>query len=217
MATSVPLATRHNGPLLLADISGYTSFLSGVAEAHQAIIVDTPEPPMAYTVLSHLLDTIVSSIGPHLRLAKFEGDAVFAVADEGGLEGPAAVDLLRACYDSFRGELGLAGSQWTCQCTACARVGDLDLKFVLHHGSYIAQPIAGHEELLGPDVNIAHRLLKNHVRDVVGSVAYALITDAAVDALAIPADGMVSASESYDDAGTVPVRILVLSEAHAAA
>jgi len=217
MSPSVPLATRHTGPLLLADISGYTSFLSGVAVAHSAIIVDAPEPPMAYAVLSHLLDTIVSAIGPTLRLAKFEGDAVFAVAEDGSLEGSAAVDLLRQCYDSFRGELGLAGSHWTCSCDACARIGELDLKFVLHHGSYIAQPIAGHEELLGPDVNIAHRLLKNHVRDVVGPVAYALITDAAAEALNVPTDGMVAASESYDDAGTVQVRILVLSEQHAAA
>ena len=217
MATPAPLATRHTGPLLLADISGYTSFLSGVADAHQAIIVDTPEPPMAYTVLSHLLDTIVSSIGPGLRLAKFEGDAVFAVADEGSLDGADVLALLRSCYESFRGELNLAGSHWTCSCAACALVGDLDLKFVLHHGSYIAQPIAGHEELLGPDVNVAHRLLKNHVRDAVGPVAYALITERAVDALGVPTEGMVQASESYDGVGTVPVRIMVLSEAHAAA
>jgi Protein of unknown function (DUF2652) len=217
MSTSVPIATRHTGPLLLADISGYTSFLSGVAEAHQAIIVDSPEPPMAYTVLSHLLDTIVASIGPSLRLAKFEGDAVFAVADEGAIDGPAALDLLHACYDAFRAELGLAGSHWTCQCDACALIGALDLKFVLHHGAYIAQPIAGREELLGPDVNVAHRLLKNHVREVVGSVPYALITDAAASAMAIPTDGMVAAHETYDGAGTIAVRILVLSESPAAA
>ena len=142
---------------------------------------------------------------------------MFAVADDDALDGTGAVTLVRACYESFRTELGLAGSQWTCSCDACTRIDQLDLKFVLHHGTYIAQAIAGHEELLGPDVIVAHRLLKNHVRDQLGPVAYALITDAAVDALGVPTDGMVATVESYEDAGAVPVRILVLSEARATA
>jgi hypothetical protein len=31
---------------------------------------------------------------------------------------------------------------------ACLSIGELELKFVLHHGSYIVQSIAGHRELL---------------------------------------------------------------------
>jgi hypothetical protein len=42
-------------------------------------------------------------------------------------------------------------------------IGGLELKFVLHHGGYIVQTVAGHQELLGPDVTISHLLLKNHV------------------------------------------------------
>jgi hypothetical protein len=203
--------SRQRGALLLADITGYTAFLQGVAEAHRALIVDADQPPAAYAVLSHLLDTMVSSVAPTFRLAKFEGDAIFAVAVEDLPDGPAIVDCLRACYASFRERLATAGSEWTCTCTACARIGGLDLKFVLHHGDYVAQSIAGREELLGPDINIVHRLLKNHVREVIGPRPYALITDAAAGSLGIPTGGMAAAAETYDDTPQIQVHILALA------
>ena len=55
-----------------------------------------------------------------------------------------------------------------------------------------------------------HRLLKNHARDLVGRVPYALITDATVSALAIPTDGMIQGQESYDDVPAVSVWLLRL-------
>lgn len=206
-------ASRRRGALLLADISGYTSFLRGVAEAHVALIVEADEPPPAYAVLSQLLDTMVAAVAPTFRLAKFEGDAMFAVADDGIVHGQAVLDCMRACYASFRDRLAAAGSEWTCTCAACARVADLDLKFVLHHGDYVAQSIAGREELLGPDVNVVHRLLKNHARELVGAVPYALITDAAARALDVPTAGMVTGDEAYDDTPPVRVHVLALSDA----
>ena len=195
---------------MLADISGYTGFLQGVADAHRELIVEADEPPPAYSLLSHLLDTMVTSVVPPYRLAKFEGDAIFAVEDEPMPHGEAVLDCLRACYAAFRDRLAAAGSQWTCTCHACARIGDLDLKFVLHHGSHVAQSIAGREELLGPDVNLVHRLLKNHARDLVGRVPYALLTDAAIEALEIPTAGMIAGEESYDDTPRVVVHVLPL-------
>ena len=209
---SVPFTagSRQRGALLLADITGYTAFLQGVAEAHRALIVDADEPPAAYAVLSHLLDTMVASIAPTFRLAKFEGDAIFAVAVGELPEGPQVLECLRACYASFRERLAAAGTDWTCTCNACY-LGGLDLKFVLHHGDYVAQSIAGRDELLGPDINIVHRLLKNHVREVVGPRPYALITDAATGALGIPTAGMVAAEETYDDTHPIPVHILALA------
>jgi hypothetical protein len=202
---------RRRGALLLADISGYTGFLQGVADAHRDLIIEADEPPPAYALLSHLLDTMVTSIVPPFSLAKLEGDAIFAVEDDPMPHGEAVINCLRACYTAFRERLGAAGSQWTCTCEACARIGNLDLKFVLHHGSYVAQSIAGHEELLGPEVNLVHRLLKNHARELVGPVPYALVTDATVEALEIPTDGMVAGEEAYDDTPRVAVHVLPLA------
>ena len=207
-----PRPARRRSALLLADISGYTGFLQGVADAHRDLIVEADEPPPAYALLSHLLDTMLTSIVPQFRLVKFEGDAIFAVEGDPIPHGDAVLACIRACYAGFRERLAAAGSQWTCTCDACSRIGDLDLKFVLHHGSYVAQSIAGHEELLGSDVNLVHRLLKNHARELVGRVPYALVTAAAADALEVPIDEMIGGEEAYDDTPAVAVYVLALAE-----
>ncbi len=210
MTISIASATRGRGALLLADISGYTGFLQGVADAHVELIVDAPEPPPAYGLLSHLLDTILESLQPMFRLAKFEGDAVFAIEAAEIESGAAVIDRIRTCYAAFSAQLASAGSMWTCNCDACARIDALDLKFVLHHGAYVIQPVAGQSEVLGSDVNVAHRLLKNHARDLVGDRAYVLVSDAAVGALDIPTVGMAAGEETYDGIPPIPVRVLTL-------
>lgn len=203
--------TRQSGTLLLADISGYTGFLTGVANAHRALIIESDEPPAAYDVLSHILDAMLAALEPTFRLAKLEGDAVFAVADAADLTGDAVLERVRACYAAFRGRLDLAGSQWTCQCDGCIRIHDLDLKFVLHRGDFIVHRILDREELAGPDVIVVHRLLKNHARDLVGNQPYALITDRALAELGIPGDEMAAGIERYEDLPEIPVHVLALA------
>ena len=213
MAFPAPAAQRRSGTLLLADISGYTGFLGAVADAHRDIILDAEVPPPAYAVMSHLLDTIVSAIAPAFRLAKLEGDAVFAVAGEAAPRGDALIEAIRGWYGAFGASLETARANWTCACDACIRIGDLDLKFVIHHGAWIAQTIVGQEELLGADVNVAHRLLKNHAREISGSRAYALLSTAAVDALEVPREGLVATTERYDDPLIVEAWVLPLDRA----
>lgn len=211
MIPSIGRGSRGRGTLLLGDISGYTGFLNGVAEAHRVLILDAEEPPAAYAVLSGLLDGMLAAIEPTFRLAKFEGDAIFAVEDGPLPHGSAVLDCIHACYDAFREQLGLAGSQWTCTCVACARIHDLDLKFVLHHGDYVVHRIASQEELAGPDVIVAHRLLKNHARDLVGDRPYVLLTDATLEALEVPAEGMLAGLETYDGLPSLKVHVLALT------
>jgi len=106
--------TQH-GYLVLADISGFTSYLAGVELEH------------AHGVLSDLLELIVAPFNPLLTLSKLEGDAVFAYALESQmLRGETLLELLEATYD----------------------------------------------------VNLAHRLLKNHVSEATGWRAYALYSAA---------------------------------------
>jgi hypothetical protein len=203
---------RGQATFLLADISGYTGFLNGVADAHRAIIVEADEPPAAYALLSSLIDTMVEALAPRFRLAKLEGDALFALAeDPAPIRGAAVIDCLRACHAAFGELLANANATWTCTCDACSRIHDLGLKFVVHHGGYVVQRIAGSEELAGPDVIVVHRLLKNHARDLVGDAPYALLSDAAIDALDVPTDGMVAATEAYDGLPPVPVHVLRLT------
>jgi hypothetical protein len=206
---STPSGQRR-GTLLVADISNYTGFLQGVADAHVDLIVEADTPPAAYGLLSTMLDSLVTEMIPTYRLAKLEGDAVFVVADEGTVDGARLLDDVRGWYASFHRVLVSAGEQWTCTCAACALRPTLDLKFVVHHGGYVAQSIAGHDEVLGPNVNIVHRLLKNHAHDLIGPSAYALFSDAAIEALGIPTDGLVAGHETYPDTPDIPVHVLAL-------
>ncbi len=204
--------TRTRGTLLLADISGYTGFLNGVEIAHQDLFIDATEPPGAYAYVADLLDRIVNAVVPPFQLVKFEGDAVFATAadPETAIHGPALLTYLRTCNEAFQVGLARAKAESTCSCGSCSNIHDLGLKFVLHHGEYVTQRIVGREELAGPDVIVAHRLLKNHARDLVGTRPYALLTDVALAALDVPSDEMIAATEDYDDLPSIAVHVLAL-------
>jgi hypothetical protein len=198
-----------SGPLLLADISGYTGFLQSVAHAHRDDAFAGGNVPDAYALVSSLLDGIIERIAPPFTLAKLEGDAVFAFArDEDPIpRGAGLLACLESCYGAFRERLGSARDVWSCRCDACARVDALDLKFVLHAGGYVVQSIGGSRELVGPEVVMAHRLLKNRAADLVGHTAYALVTEAAAAALEVPAGSGLELTETYEH--YPPIRVLV--------
>jgi Protein of unknown function (DUF2652) len=201
------------GTLLLADITGYTAFLQAVGAAHAADMAAGTFVPKAYPLLTSLLDGIVEQVAPPFILSKLEGDAVFAFGPQGelGVRGQAVVDRLTACYKAYRARLDEARDLMTCTCDACLSIGGLELKFVLHHGEYIVQSVAGHQELLGPDVTISHLLLKNHAADLVGRSAYALVTDPAATKLDIPLDGTLPITEEYEHYPPVRASVLALS------
>ena len=76
--TSQEAPSAASGPLLLADISGYTSFLQSVALAHKDDAFADGAVPPAYAVLSNLLDGIVGRVAPPFTLSELEGDAFVA-------------------------------------------------------------------------------------------------------------------------------------------
>jgi hypothetical protein len=210
--TSAP--RRAHGPLVLADISGYTTFLQSVTFAHRDDAFADGAVPEAYTVISSLLDGIVARLSPPFTLSKLEGDAVFAYSDDADAvpHGQPVLDCIFDCYADFRRRIDNAHAVWTCWCDACKRIDELDLKFVLHAGPFVVQDIAGRSELVGPEVVVAHRLLKSGAAEVVGQAAYALVTEAAATALDIPADGSVEHVETCDGLA-VPSRVYALAPA----
>ena len=202
---------RYSGTILLADISGYSAFLDSVRVAHEADAFADGQIPDAYAVMSSLLDGIATCVDPPFTLVKFEGDAVFAVTT--GDIGPQAEELLsrvETCYRDFVERLAEAGLIWTCTCDACIRMGTLDLKFVIHHGEYFVQSVGSNVEVLGPDVNIAHRLLKNTAADHVGAAAYALFTDKAVEELTLSLSGATTIEEPIDGMSPVTTQVIPL-------
>jgi hypothetical protein len=178
---------------LIADISGYTGYLAGVELDH------------AQDILADLIGSVVSALRPTFRLAKLEGDAAFMYVEGERIDGSLLLDAIERCYFGFRRRRRDVRQATTCECDACARIPDLDLKFVVHHGVAIEQTVAGRKELLGADVIVVHRLLKNEVRERHALGPYALLTDAAVEAAGLEpqALGMVAHRESYEHVGEV--------------
>jgi hypothetical protein len=196
----------------LADISGYTAFLQAVAEAHAGDLAVGTFVPEAYPLLTSLLDGIVERIAPPFVLSEVEGDAVFAFGPDHDLElrGASVLACLGGCYEAYRARVEAARDLMICTCDACSSISGLDLKFVVHHGGYVVQSIAGQQRVLGPDVTVAHLLLKNHVRDVIGPSAYALITSSAVTHLELPVDHAHAITEEYPHYPTIHGYVLTL-------
>ncbi len=179
--------------LAIADISGYSSYLAGVELDH------------AQDILADLLTATVDPLRPVFRVAKLEGDAVFLFAPIDEVDGSVLLDLVEGCYFGFRRRLRTIASASTCTCRACERMQDLDLKLVVHHGEALVHEVLGQRELVGTDVVIAHRLLKNSIRDELDVSAYALLTDACVESTTLDPQGlgMLRHEQDYDDVGPV--------------
>lgn len=206
MSADAPAGERY---FLLADISGYTGFMSGVEREHG---VDFSEGiPAAYGILGALLDTVIEGVAPGFALIKLEGDAVFAAAPAGTLDGQGdrVVELIGATYRAFIESRTRAIPANDHICIACPAVAYLDLKAVLHRGHAVRQSVGSGSDLLGPAVTVAHRLLKNTVRDRIGNRPYLFITDAAATGLGLAGVGL-EHSENYPDAGRIDGRIIEL-------
>jgi uncharacterized protein YndB with AHSA1/START domain len=178
--------TQH-GYLLLADISGYTSFVAKSELEH------------AHDILSELLELILKRLTTIFTLSKLEGDAIFSYAPETKLErGETLIELIESTYAAFKDQQEAIRRRTTCQCNACRNIPSLDLKFIAHHGDYIFQSISGHHEMVGTAVNLIHRLLKNHVADATGWRGYALLSEAALSHVGLKPEGWQESIETYD-------------------
>ena len=197
--------------LLLADISGYTGFMAGVEQDHGVDF--SGGVPAAYAVLGGLLDAVIAGVEPDFGVVKLEGDAVFAAAPAASLDGQGGrvLDKLGAMYRAFVDSRTRAIPANDHVCTSCPAVAHLDLKAVLHRGQAVRQAVGSGSDLLGPAVTIAHRLLKNTVRERIGFRPYLFLTDAAATALGLSQVGLAH-GEEYPDAGRIQGRIVELGE-----
>jgi Protein of unknown function (DUF2652) len=188
----------QRGYLVLADISGYTSYLVNVELDH------------AQAILAELLDEVVEKLRPCLKLAKLEGDAVFAYAPEIQLtRGENLLDVLEATYAAFRDRMDGIHRRTTCECKACSATSTLDLKFVVHFGDYFAHRVSNGLELVGADVTLAHRLMKNRAFEVTGWSAYVLFSENALVRLGAQPE-VTQYEETYDHFGAIAVRCMNL-------
>ncbi len=181
----------QSGYLLIADISGFTSFIAGTELDH------------GQAILRQVLERLVGCLTPTMALCEVEGDAVFVYApDPVATRGELIAELVESTYAAFRDQQRTMIHNATCPCRACRHIGDLDLKFVVHHGEFVVQALAGKTSPVGSSVNLTHRLLKNRLTEETGWVAYVLYTGEALGRIGFSTEGMHAGAENYEHLGT---------------
>lgn len=147
--------------ILIPDISGYTQFLTKTELSHSTHIVN------------ELLQVVADSIQEDFKLVEIEGDALLTYAD--GFVSPSKLEqIVEKAFRNFHYFLKVIERDRVCRCGACQGASDLSIKFIVHYGEFDEIKIAHLTKLTGPDMIIAHRLMKNSVP----SNEYLLMTDA---------------------------------------
>lgn len=138
--------------LCIPDISGFTKFMS-----------DT-DFELSAAVIPSLLNKIIYANTIDLKVSEIEGDAIFFYKT-GKL--PTFKDLIHQCrafYISFYTEIKRLKVVYKDHEQVNKIPAILGLKIVLHYGNEIGSVQIGKNiKLLGEDIIIAHRLLKNDI------------------------------------------------------
>lgn len=150
-----PETETERSLLLIADIGGYTTYMG----THRMSLAH------AQVNMSRLLDRLIDA-APGFDLIEIEGDAAFLARKVDAASDAAVVrttlDVAAAMHRAFHVERRYVGSV-LCPCKGCTEVAGLRLKFVAHVGEVAAQTIRQRRKLVGIDVILVHRMLKNSV------------------------------------------------------
>src|SRR5215217_7997401 len=176
--------TQH-GYFVIADISGYTSFVAKTELEH------------SHEILTELLELLVEKFKPLMVISKLEGDAVFAYTGENTFtRGDTFLEFLESTYVAFRDRQVSMHHKTTCTCAACQNIPSLDWEFIVQH-------IGNVRELVGSDVNLIHRLSKNHVSEATGWRAYIMFTEKCLDHLDLNLEDTHVQTEEYEHLGEI--------------
>jgi hypothetical protein len=186
----------NRGYFIITDISGYTEYLTGSELDH------------ANEILQSLFDAQLKAVKHPFLISGFRGDAIFLYVPETNFIQPQSfLEALEIFYIVFAETLQQMQYNTTCTCRACKNMSMLDLKMCTHYGEYLVQKLGDREELLGADVIVPHRMLKNHVIEKTNIKSYALFSDVAAQRLNLLeyCEKVVPHSETYEHLGEVPM------------
>lgn len=184
--------------LLIADISGYTSFM---LKTHTATM-------HAKILITELMESLIQKIELPFTISKLEGDAIFFYLLEKDLSPSLTPQILSEkillFFEYFSKKLQELKVSNFCDCGACTHLDLLDLKMIIHYGKASIVNVGRFIELSGIDVITVHRLLKNSLKNH----HYVLMTKAAYDKLKFLNYPCVHSSEKDKDLGVISTVIL---------
>jgi len=143
---------NNSALIFIPDISGYTEFLT------------TTEIKHSMHIISELLEIIIDGNQLDMKVSEIEGDAVLFYRIG---EAPTLKELVKQVekmFVDFHTQLKIIQRDNVCQCGACRSAINLTLKFVTHYGVLDETVIGNFSKIIGSDVILAHRLLKNNLK-----------------------------------------------------
>ena len=145
--------TKSKSVLFIPDISGFTRFVNDIEILH------------GQEITAELLEEIINADELDLEVSEIEGDAVlfYKIGEPISLEKiySQAVKTLQR----FHLKKDQVQQKRVCQCNACNSVNHLKLKFILHFDQIHLIKIKKFTSLFGKGVIIAHRLMKNKIKN----------------------------------------------------
>ena len=186
--------------LCIPDISGFTRFMA--------------ENDIEFTrkIIPPLIRTIINSNKLKMSVGEIEGDAVFFYRF-GTL--PTLNELVMQChefYTSFNAQLFSLLEEYGDDFQKRISSNKLSLKVVLHAANIFSTQIEGITKLIGEDMVLVHKLLKNSVPEM----EYMLLTDKLLDNYssaeqerAFSVYTVMDGSDEYEYIGKVPYRYIV--------
>lgn len=151
----------NKGLIFIPDISGFTEFVTSTEIRHSNHIT------------RELIEVILDSNNLDLKVSEIEGDAVLFYKQKDVPPFTELSELIKRTFLNFHSYLKVIERDRVCQCGACSTASNLSLKFIVHYGEYNVVPIQTFAKLMGSDVILAHRLLKNSIE----ANEYSLFTD----------------------------------------
>ncbi|MEO5910581.1 MAG: DUF2652 domain-containing protein [Pelobium sp.] len=146
----------------IPDLTGFTKF-----------ITSTENTAFSQKVISNLLNKLIASNILGMSVAEIEGDAIFFYK-RGRL--PAIGNVAKQCkiiFETFNSVINSFQKSDAENYNKYLANNQLGIKIIIHFGHINITKIKGRTKLMGEDVILAHKLLKNSV-----SIAnYILLTD----------------------------------------
>ena len=159
---------KVKGFLLIADISGFTEFIKIHNMKKKPLIgnkLASYWESHAEKIIKDLLESIITSFEPIMKLNKIEGDAAFFYLKCLKPEDEALkmLSFMKLANDNFKEKLSKLQFVQSCPCDPCQQARNLSLKIVVHHGDFHITKMRDFTELSGENVILIHRLLKNSI------------------------------------------------------
>lgn len=189
-----------NATILIPDISGFTEFMTTTELSHSSFAINM------------LIDAIIKAVGDEYEVSEIEGDAVLLIRKGKAPSQKQIQDICLRIFNSFHFQRKWMQQHAVCPCGACLAIGDLTLKFVVHHGPLAEIKVGGFVKQSGMEMIVAHRLLKN----AINNNEYLLMTEKLLEH-AGPSEtnemNWTSSYEEYASIGKVDYRFALLNEA----